>query len=73
MLTSGVPYAGHGIGGEEFKDWVILNVGCQYDDVSLSVKSEGVALPASNCFDDVEREALEQVFKGGSNSEAMAF
>ena len=35
LLTSGGPYAGHGIVGEGFEDWVVLDVGCQYNGMPL--------------------------------------
>ena len=54
MLTSLVPYAGHGIAGERLKYGVGLDVWHEDDCMPMEVLCKGIAFPATMCFDNVE-------------------
>lgn len=54
MLTSLVPYAGHGIAGERLKYGVVLDVWHEDDCMPMEVLCKGIAFPATMCFDNVE-------------------
>ena len=72
MLTVLQSHQGHCVVSEQFKDWRILDVWCQYDSMMTQVWDKCATFPVPKGSHNFEGYSSEEELQGSSDSEAMA-